>query len=236
MIKCIIFFIIWITTTFSTYSYHHQFIAITNEEKLFPKQAVVAISHRFNGTLFKDDGIFGQNLGANVAYFLRFGLPHKQSLNIQSSNLYNQFSILYKKSYIIQNEKIFGLAYSIDRLNLISSTDTTTSLTSFYGTSTKKYDAILNLIYRDYFSSLQVGAGISYSLLNDSKVFYEIFTPIKSYKQNFVHVLGLKMMTFGHNFYFFISNVNEVGAIPASSGASDMTFHSGFKIERIFDF
>ena len=43
-------------------------------------------------------------------------------------------------------------------------------------------------------------------------------------------------MTFGHNFYLFLSNQNDVGYIPASSGSDENQLYSGFKIERIFDF
>lgn len=220
----------------SAFGYHHQFLSITNHEQLYPRQAVVAISHRFNGKLFQDEGLFGQKKGANVAYFMRFGLPKLQSIHVSGSNLYDQFALGYKKSYVRNNNSFYGLSLNYDQLNLNSKKETTISSTLFYSYKKDQYDAVINLLYKDYFSSLQLAAGIGYTFFNDTKLLYEVISPVNSYKKEIIHSINLKVMTFGHNFYFFVSNQNNTGFIPSTSGADDTTFHSGFMIERIFDF
>ena len=234
--KLLIIFVLYMTICKSAAGYHNQFLSIINYEQLYPRQAIVAISHRFNGKLFQDEGVFGQKKGANVAYFMRFGLPKLQSIQVFRSNLYDQLTFVYKKSFELKNSSFYGISFSYDQLKLNIKKENSLSSTFFYSYKKDLYNVVLNLIYKDYFSSIQLGTGISYTLFNNSKLLYEVISPVNKYKNKIIHIINLKIMTFGHNFYFFISNQNEVGDIPSSSGADDMTFHSGFKIERIFDF
>ena len=129
----------------SALGYHHQFLSITNHEQLYPRQAVVAISHRFNGKLFQDEGLFGQKKGANVAYFMRFGLPKLQSIHVSGSNLYDQFSLGYKKSYVGNKNSFYGLSFNNYQLNLNSKKDITLSSSIFYSYK-NHYDAVINLL------------------------------------------------------------------------------------------
>jgi len=237
MNRYILYIIVWLLcSSCLSHGYHHQFLSITQHEQLYPRQAVVGVSHRFNGKLLRDDGVFGQKLGANVAYFLRVGLPKLQSLQVSSSNLYDQFGLMYKKTMLSKLNSHYSIMVSYDQLTLNSNENSTLSGSLNYSYCLPTYDFAANIIYKDYFSSFQVALGVAYSFFKNTKFIYEVFSPVKEYKQEWVHIAGIKLMTFGHNFYFFVSNQNNVGYIASTSGADSQTFYSGFKIERIFDF
>lgn len=218
------------------FSYHHQFVLLKNAEQLYSRQIVPAISHRFLGEPMKSNGFFGQHLGANVAYELKIGLSSNQVLSYSSTSLYNQQTFVYKKSKKVTDIIWVGGCLNIDNFKLTAQQQTTLSVTVFSGIVSESFDMVFNGVYKDFFSQFQLGLGASRQFVPRMKIFIELLTPIKKYAPNAVVLTGVKIMTFGHNFYIFVSNQNDEGYIPATSGARGNQFYTGFKIERIFDF
>ena len=218
------------------FGYHHQFLVLQTAEQLYPRQAVIGISHRFLGEILSDNGTLGQNLGANVGFFAKFGLPKQQVINMCSFSLYSQTGLSYKKSFHYKNSQWYGAVLHLDQLTLNSTQHQTASLTMFYALVNESLDVVINTIYKDYFPSVQVGFGVAWQVIPKVKLFYEGLSFANQYASYPNHIFGSKIMTFGHNFYLFIANENNVGFIPASSGSSSNNIYCGFKIERIFDF
>jgi len=217
-------------------SYHHQFLMVQSAEQLYTKQLVAAINHRFLGVPLKDNGLFGQDIGANVGYDLKLGLSSNQIVSYSSASTYSQQSLIYKKSFSLKEKIWTGGAIHFDKLTLTTQENTTLSYTIFGAYVSESIDIAVNTIYKDYFSSIQMGFATAFKVIPKTKLFLEYLTPIKSYAEYGVFISGVKLMTFGHNFYLFLSNQNDVGYIPASSGSDENQLYSGFKIERIFDF
>ena len=229
-------FLLFFVVNSICFSYHHQFVFLQSAEQLYFRQVVPAISDRFLGVPGKDDGLFGQNLGANVAYSLKLGLGYNQVISYSGTSLYSQKSFSYKKSKNITDNNWIGGSINIDFITLDSKQNTTLSYIVFGGVVSEKFDLMLNCIYKDFFSTFQIGIGAAWQAIPKTKLFIELFTPVENYSPNAVILTGAKIMTFGHNFYFFVANQNEEGYIAATSGSDSNQFYSGFKIERIFDF
>ena len=233
--KAIVVLLCFIASASSLMGYHHQFLTLQTAEQLFFRQAVIGISHRFLAQPLANQGLLGQDLGAHVGLFVRGGLGKHQVLGLAQSSLYAQTNLFYKKSFYYKDNQWFGLVANVDKLQLTDSKDLTSSFTGFYAWRHESIDMVINTIYKNFFNSMQLGVGVSWRAIQRVKISYEVLSPIKQYGGVPIHVLGSKVMTFGHNFYLFISNENKVGYIPSSSGADSSNVYAGFKIERIFD-
>ena len=228
--------ILFFTSIMSCYGFHQQFVNLQHAEQLYNRQMVSSISHRFLGVPLKDNGLLGQDIGANVAYGVRVGLGHNQVLSYMASSAYSQSSLMYKMCRQLSANQWYGVSVHVDQLTLSTDENTTPSVTLFTGIASDKLDVVFNLIYKDYFSAVQVGAGLGWQVVAKTKLSFEYVSPIESYASKGVLSIAAKIMTFGHNFYVFLSNQNDVGFIPATSGTESDQYYAGFRIERIFDF
>tara|TARA_A100001015_G_scaffold260102_1_gene304566 strand:- start:731 stop:1441 length:711 start_codon:yes stop_codon:yes gene_type:complete len=219
-----------------SYAYHHQFLNLQNAEQLYARQLASSINHSFLGEPLKSNGLLGQDTGANVGYGFKLGLGANQVLSYFSSSSYSQSSLMYKISKNIKNDFWMGSSIYFDTLTLSNNKSNTISYTIFGGYVSETLDVLINTTYKDYFSSFQFGFGLAWQAISKTKLFIEYLTPIESYASKGVLTSGVKVMTFGHNFYLFLSNQNDIGFIPGTSGANSDQFYTGFKIERIFDF
>ncbi|MDC0036772.1 hypothetical protein OAJ27_00835 [bacterium] len=206
-------------------------------ESLFLRQVKVGIEHRFRGEPFKKKGVFGQKQGASVGFSASAGLGKQQVITLKTSNLYDQTHIKYKISRQFKPKHYVGVTAAYDQFKLSTKEEQTVSGGIFYGfQEEEKGDIALDITYKDYFSDMQTGIGLSWYLSSKLSVFYEGKTAIAAYKKNPIHMAGFKVMTFGHNFYVYTSNQTDVGAILGESGTDEETFYMGFLLERVFDF
>jgi hypothetical protein len=97
---------------------------------------------------------------------------------------------------------------------------------------------VINLGYDGYNENLGLGLGGDIQLTKSLHFIGEYYPILNSdlKDRNNIFAFGLKMLTYGHQFHFLLSNSYGLGNRILMQGADSNDLHFGFTIHRFFEF
>lgn len=233
------------------YGYQNSSFSLYTPTQLESGEGEIVVSHRFYGPVDDDmwNTLFGINQGANVGLALSYNLPYQTGIKFGYTRQKSQTTAAgywqFSKSSVPVEAKIDVAWKSFlqpgisDRRN---SMEYTLSLQN--GTMQKYATLTINAGYDAYYDRLINGFGILVPLKEEIAILGEYY-PVwdrdsaAQVQQQYLgkydsYAFGIKLITWGHQFMFQLSNSTANNPATMALGTDDSSLKLGFNIQRRF--